>query len=253
MTEFHGRVVLVMGAGGAIGRAVALAFARQGAQVAVNDLSPLNLEETVRQVQAVQGQCLEYGFDIAKKMPLQALVNQVLDDFNRIDILVNACVVQPVVPLLEMDEWDWHRALDVNLAGPFFATQVVGRVMRVQGGGAIINLILPPDGLAQHSGRAALAASQAGLLGLTRSAAAELTACSIRVNAVLIELLPRLQPSDGNPPAPLSSRPGRVEYLPLEDPTGLEAIAEQVVFLSSQAAQHLTGQVISARVLGSAQ
>jgi len=241
MKAFTGQVVLVSGAGGRIGRAVALGFARQGAVVAANDLSPLNLDETASQAQALGGQCRTYVFDIAKKMPLQALVGQVLDDCARIDILINAAPVQPGAALLEMDEWDWQRTLEVNLGGPFFAMQTIGRVMREQGAGAIINVILPPQALAEHPGLAALSASQAGLLSLTLAAAQELAPHHIRVNAVLPALLPVDQLP--NPAVEQAHRPGRVAYRPVEDPDRLAALVEKVLFLCTPAAQAITGQV----------
>ena len=85
-------------------------------------------------------------------------------DFGQIDILVNCAAVAPRVSLLDMDEWDWHRTIDVNLGGVFLLLQVVGRVMRQQGGGIVINLVSP--GIAQSG--AAFSASQAGMLALTQ-------------------------------------------------------------------------------------
>ena len=103
---------------------------------------------------------------------------QVEDDYGRIDILINHASVQPRSPLLDMDEWDWHRVLDVNLTGTFLMTQSVGRLMRARGGGTIINLI--PD----HETGAAFTASMRGLEGFTRQAARELSPYGIRVHAV---------------------------------------------------------------------
>ena len=233
------QVALVIGAGSAAGRAVCTAFASQGVVVAANDLSPQNLDQAVQAVQAAGGQGREYLFDSGKKMPLQALVSQVEDDWGRLDFLVNAVIVQPVVPLLEMDEWDWHRTLDVNLGGPFFAIQVAGRVMRQQGGGAIVNLIFPPGDLSGYSNRSALAASQAGLLSLTHSAAVELAPYGVRTNAVMVRLLP---PESSMPAA---AHPGRVIFRPVEDPYALEAVSRQVVFLCSPEAREINGQIFS--------
>jgi NAD(P)-dependent dehydrogenase (short-subunit alcohol dehydrogenase family) len=240
MSELAGQVALVMGAGGGLGRAISLALAHAEASLALNDLSPVSLEETLALLQAQGASARDYVFDIGKKMPLQALVSQVVDELGRIDILVNAAPVQPVVPLLEMDEWDWHRTLDVNLGGPFFALQVVGRQMRAQGGGCMLNIVLPPEQAVQHPGRAALAASQAGLVSLTQAAALELAPYHIRVNAVM----PVLLPPERLPAAATASRTGRVAYQPLEDPACLSALAEKVLYLCSPAAQAINGQVL---------
>jgi 3-oxoacyl-[acyl-carrier protein] reductase len=248
MMPFTGQVVLVTGAGGGIGRALTLGFARQGALVAANDLSPLNLDETLSQVQAAGGQCRGYSYDIAKKMPLQALVSQVLDECGRIDILVNAALVQPNAALLEMDEWDWHRIQDVNLGGPFFAMQTIGRVMQQQGGGVMVNILLPSELLAQRPGFAALTASQAGLAGLTLAAARELAPFHIRVNAVMPVILP-----EGTPPAPASEasrRTGRVTYQPMENTHSLPLLVEKVLYLCSPAAREVTGQILTPQDAG---
>jgi NAD(P)-dependent dehydrogenase (short-subunit alcohol dehydrogenase family) len=138
--EFQDKVVLVTGAGRGIGRAIAETFAAQGAVVAANDLSPVNLDETLRRIQSSGGRSRDYVFDVAKKMPVQGLVQSVLEDWGRIDILVNNAGVEPHAPLLTLDEWDWQRTLDVNLSGPFYTMQAAGRVMREAGGGAIVNI-----------------------------------------------------------------------------------------------------------------
>ncbi len=110
------------------------------------------------------------------------IINQVEDDFGHIDILINHAAVEPHIPLLDMDEWDWHRVLDVNLTGAFLMTQSVGRVMRARGAGVIINLITEST----HDGNreAAFVASMNGLDGFTRRAARELSPYGIQVYSV---------------------------------------------------------------------
>jgi NAD(P)-dependent dehydrogenase (short-subunit alcohol dehydrogenase family) len=183
MNDFKGKVVLITGAGKGSGRKLAKAFARYGATVAANDISPINVEEEVEEIQARGGDARAYVDDIAKKVGAQALVKQVEDDFGRIDILINHAAVEPRSPLLDMDEWDWHRVLDVNLTGAFLVTQSVGRVMREQGGGVIINLITVA-GRDESSKRAAFFASMAGLESLSQQAERELAPYGIRVHSV---------------------------------------------------------------------
>lgn len=182
MDTFRDKVVLVTGAGKGNGRLISEAFAELGAKVAANDVSPINVEEVVAGIQGRGGQAQAFVEDVAKKVGVQALVNAVTDDWGRIDILVNSANVEPVTPLLDMDEWDWHRVLDVNLTGAFLLIQSVGRVMRTQGGGVIVNMI-PLSGRT-GPGRAAYTASKLGLLGLTRLAAEELSPYGICVHAV---------------------------------------------------------------------
>ncbi len=175
------KVVLVTGAGKGKGRATAETFAAHNALLAVNDVSPVNLDETVAHILAEGGRVKAYVEDIAKKMPVQGLVNQVLDDFGRIDILINCAEVEPSQPVLEMDDWDWQRTLDVNLTGLFLLIQSVGRVMKEKGGGIIIHM--GRRNMDPKSGAAYLA-SKAGAAVLVETAVAELSPFGIRVHAV---------------------------------------------------------------------
>ena len=186
------KVILITGAGKGGGSLLAKAFAEYGAIVAANDISPINVEEIVDHIVAEGGRGKAYIEDIAKKVGAQHLIKQVEDDLGRIDILINHAAVEPHVPLLEMDEWDWHRVMDVNLTGAFLMVQSVGRVMRAQGSGAIINIITAPDSrvknartddLREGRSEAAFVASMHGLRGLTLEAARELDPYGIRVYA----------------------------------------------------------------------
>jgi NAD(P)-dependent dehydrogenase (short-subunit alcohol dehydrogenase family) len=181
MRDLTGKIVLVTGAGKGMGRGLAKAFAAQGAFVAANDISPVNLDETVAQILAAGGQVKAYVEDIAKKMPVQTLLNAVLDDHGRIDILVNCAEVEPVKSVMEMDDWDWQRTMDVNLNGAFLLTQSVGRIMKEKGGGVIVHVGERAKGA---DGRAAYFASKAGLAALAALAAYELSEYGIRVYAV---------------------------------------------------------------------
>jgi NAD(P)-dependent dehydrogenase (short-subunit alcohol dehydrogenase family) len=182
MSKLSNKVVLITGAGKGSGRILAKAFAAQGATVAANDISPMNVEEAVTEIVAIGGRARAYIEDVAKKVGAQNLINQVEDDFGRIDILINHAAVEPHAPLLEMDEWDWHRVLDVNLTGAFLMTQSVGRVMRAQGSGVIINLITEPTGEESHE--SAFLASMGGLKGFTHPAARELGPYGVQVHTV---------------------------------------------------------------------
>ena len=184
MIDLKGKVVLITGAGKGSGRLLTQAFAERGAYVAANDISPVNVELLVEQVQAQGGQAKAYIEDVAKKLGAQYIVKQVEDDFGRIDILINHASVEPHVPLLEIDEWDWHRVLDVNLTGAFLMTQSAGRVMREQGSGVIINLISPAQAAAGREAEAAFVASMSGLEAFTHQAARELSPYGIQVHAL---------------------------------------------------------------------
>lgn len=183
MADTQPLVVLVTGAGLGAGRQVAEAFASQGAYLALNDIAPNNVGAMLEEWQGRGFTARAYVEDVAKKLYAQALVNQVLDEWGRIDVLVNHAVVEPKAPLLEMDEWDWHRTLEVNLTGVFLMIQSVGRVMREQGHGVIINL-MSLAGRTAALNRTAYVTSQMGLIGLTHQASRELYQYGVRVHAV---------------------------------------------------------------------
>lgn len=243
MDEFVGKAALITGAGRGIGREIALAFSSLGVFVAANDINPINLDETVNQITGAGGVAKGYIFDIAKRMPIEAMVAQVLDHFGQIDILVNHASVEPDALILDMDEWEFHRTLDVNLGGPFFCMQQVGRVMRQQASGAIVNIVSTSGQEHAPKGHAAYLASQVGLLGLTRAAAHEFFAYNIRVNAIChgtIEM-ELLGPQSWDLAA-LQKWRDTSPIIRLGDHPDLVSL---VLFLCSKAASSLTGQVIS--------
>lgn len=182
MKELAGKVVLITGAGKGSGQALARALAERGAIIAANDISPINVEEVVDEIVGQGWRAKAYIEDVAKKLGAQNLIKQVEDEFGSLDILINHASVRPHDALLDMDEWDWHRTLDVNLTGTFLMTQSVGRVMRGKGSGVIINLVTLDREAAGDE--AAFAASMQGLAGFTSQAARELSPFGIRVHLV---------------------------------------------------------------------
>lgn len=166
------KVVLITGAGKGIGRKLAEELAARGAIIAANDISPINVEEVVNGIRAKGGQAKAYLEDVAKKVGAQMTVKSVEDDFGALDILINHAAVEPHTPLLDMDEWDWHRVLDVNLTGAFLMAQTAGRIMREKGSGVIINLVAGTGEKEKEAG--AFLTSKAGLDELSRQLAREL-------------------------------------------------------------------------------
>ena len=235
--NFKDKVVLVTGAGRGIGRAIAESFAAQGALVAANDITPINLDQTIQQITDAGGVAKDYVTDIAKKMPVQAMVDQVLDEWERIDILVNNAGVEPHAPLLDLDAWDWQRTIDVNLSGPFYTTQIVGRVMREQGGGSIVNIAGRGHG---RKDRAAYVASKLGLIGLTREAARELAEYNIRVNAVCPGVI-ETESRDENEEMVARWKAD----IPLNRLGQPQDVVGLTMFLCSDEARYITGQAIN--------
>lgn len=173
------KVALVTGAGRGPGRSFALRLGREGARVAANDLNPENAESVAAEICSAGGEAAAWVADVSSKHAIQNMIDEVLERWERIDILVNAAVVRPRATVIRMDEWDWDRALDVNLKGPFLMCQSAGRIMKASGGGVIVNVL----SLAGSPDRAAYLASQFGLIGFTRACAQEFAAHGIRVNA----------------------------------------------------------------------
>ncbi|MCP4140950.1 MAG: SDR family oxidoreductase [Chloroflexi bacterium] len=219
---FKNKVVLITGAGRGYGRELAKAFAAKGARLALNDISPMNLNTLVKEIEEMGGEAKAYVQDIAKKVPVQGLVMHVEDDFEKIDILINHSAVEPKKFILDVDEWDWQRTIMVNLTAAFLMTQSVGRMMKENGGGVIVNLV-PLADRAEKIGGTAYVSSMMGLIGFTQQAAVDLAAHQLRVHAVgtgIAELqeVEEIFPSDFN---------------------------EAVLYLCDEKQAHLNGQVIN--------
>jgi NAD(P)-dependent dehydrogenase (short-subunit alcohol dehydrogenase family) len=172
----QGKVILVSGAGRPAGRSLALALAQSGAALALHDLALLPLEETAQQVQALGAVCRTYVADGGKGLPVRNLLDEVLNDFERLDGVVHAIFVRPQGRLLDLDEWDWQRSLELNLTGPLLLLQNAAPLLQEQGGGGFLFVYELEDG-------PAAAAAQA-LRALAENAARELMPYNIRCSAV---------------------------------------------------------------------
>lgn len=173
----HGaRVALVCGAGRPPGRQIALGLAAAGWQIAAHDLQPLHLEELRAQIEASGCLCRTYVGDTGKGLAARALIEDVLNDWGRLDVLIYCLQAAPSADLLMLDEWDWQRSLEINLSAPFLLAQAAVAVMREQPGGGGIFFVTQPQ-LAQSS--LALAAAQAGISGLVEAVASSLLAYNI--------------------------------------------------------------------------
>ena len=240
--EFQDKVVLITGAGRGIGKALALAFARAGARVAVNDINPTTGEATAQAISALGGAAAAWHADVAHKMAVQSMLIDIEDRWGRIDILINNAGVEPHRSIMQMDEWDWDRTIDVNLKGVFVCSQSAGRMMAQQGGGVIVNIASIAGRAAWLRDRSAYVASKAGLIGFTKECAREFAGHNIRVNAVcpgviITEMTAHLRQDEAQMQKWLADIPlGRLGEP--EDVTGL------VLFLCSDAARYITGQAI---------
>lgn len=234
-----GRVAIVTGGGGGIGRGIARQLALAGYRIVVNDLREAAAEAGAREVVEAGGEAIALAGDVSRRNDAQQVVERSIAHFGRVDLLVNNAGIQVWKPLLELDERDWDSVINTNLRGCFLCTQAAGRAMRDQGAGHIVNIgsgsnQVPFPGLASYT------ASKGGIEMLTKVAAVELGPLGIRVNclapgAIEIE----------------RTRKEREDYAgtwsrvtPLRRIGTPEDIGRAVVMIDSDRAAFITGQTI---------
>ena len=242
--QLDGKVALITGAGSGIGRASALAFAREGAKVAVADIVVEGGEETVRMVKEAGGEAFFIKVDVSNAADVEAMVNTVVDTYGRIDCAYNNAGIEG--RLASTDEYPedvFDKVIDINLTGVWLCMKYELPHMLKQGGGAIVNTA-SGAGLIGVAGMSAYVASKHGVVGLTKTAALEYAKSGIRVNAVcpgliqtpMVERITADQPQLG-------------EALVAAEPVGRtgkpEEIAESVVWMCSDAASFVTGHAMS--------
>ncbi|TET66364.1 MAG: glucose 1-dehydrogenase [Dehalococcoidia bacterium] len=239
--SLEGKVALVTGGSRGIGRAIALAFAEAGADVAICSRKLPALEEVAEEIKVKGRKSIALASHIAKPEDSKALVEKVKGEWGRIDILVNNAGTNPYYgPLLDAEEWAWDVTMNVNLKGPFLLSQLVARVMKEQGGGSIINIAsiagIIPSELNIYS------VTKAGLIMLTRVMAKEWGQYKIRVNAIAPGVIKtRLSEALWQEPAKgeEAARSKALGYIGQP-----EDIAGVAVFLASDASSYLTGETI---------
>jgi NAD(P)-dependent dehydrogenase (short-subunit alcohol dehydrogenase family) len=174
-------VAVVTGAGRGIGRRVALVLAEEGFRVAANDLNAP--DATVAELHSAGAEAIALPGDVSDEAAVRAMVGAVMEEFGRTDVLVNNAGISTIVPAEETTLADWSRTLAVNLTGPFLTCREFGRAMLEAGSGSIVN-VSSVAGLLGVGDRAAYNASKHGLVGLTRTLAAEWGGRGVRANAV---------------------------------------------------------------------
>lgn len=203
MTRFQNKVVLIRGAGKGPGRKLAVGFARQGANIAASDVSPLHLTQTANIIRDESGTCLTYDHNMSKKHFIQGTIEDIRSELGIPDVLILSHFVNPKGSLEHLDDWDWQHSLDVNLTGSFYTIQAILRLAGQSPSRKHILTVLPDP---VHPGMEIM---KYGLLGLTAAAAREGADRNMTVNAVassafeedsLLETIYRL--CDGSHPSP---------------------------------------------------
>lgn len=239
---FRGKRVLVTGAQQGIGKAMAIAFAEAGVDVAVNYLDDENAaEEVVQAVQSYGARAVALKSDVSVVSEAIGLVERAVDKLGGIDILINNAGVFPRVPMLEMLEADWDFVLDVNLKGSFFCAQAAAKAMiAANKPGAIINIA--SQAITGRSPRGVhYSASKGGVVAMTRAMALELVPYNIRVNAIAPGTTDTAQPRYGATEEELVERAKTIPIGRMGQPAEIAAVA---TFLASDAASFMIGQTV---------
>jgi NAD(P)-dependent dehydrogenase (short-subunit alcohol dehydrogenase family) len=244
------RTALVTGGASGIGRVTAQAFAREGVKVVVTtDANVQGADETVRSIRDAGGEATFIRCDVSKEKDVAALIAKSVETYGSLDYAFNNAGVGPdgarigVFSIAECPEETWDKMIDVNLKGVFFCMKYEIRQMLRQGKGAIVNTS-SVGGLKPIPGFGPYAASKAGLIALTKTAALECATSGIRINAVCPGLTARTLLSDNLSSAEPGAKENLVQIVPMKRMGEPEEVAEAVIWLCSDAASFITGHVM---------
>ena len=236
-----GKTALVTGASRGIGRAIALRLAAEGARVAINYAGNVKAAEEVKaSVEAAGGTAILCQADIADSAAVEAMVADVVKEFGAIDILVNNAGITRDTLLMRMKDEDFAKVLDTNLKGVFYCTKAVSKLMMKKRSGRIVNMA-SVVGLVGNAGQTNYAAAKAGVIGFSKSAAKELASRGITVNVVA----PGFIGTDMTAGLPESVKEKMLTDIPLGRMGEPEDVANAVLFLASDQASYITGQVVN--------
>jgi len=234
-----GKVALVTGASRGIGRAICKTLAGHGAKVVAVSQNQALLDSLVDEITASGGDAFAVVANVVEADEVGAAVDKALEKFGRIDILINNAGITRDGLLLRMKDGDWNDVIDTNLKGAFLFTRAVAKGMSKQRHGRIIN-ITSVVGEMGNPGQANYCASKAGMIGLTKSNARELARRQVTVNAIA----PGFIVTDMTDDLDDKTREALVSQIPLGRLGSADDVAASVVFLASDAASYITGQVI---------
>jgi 3-oxoacyl-[acyl-carrier protein] reductase len=240
MSQLANQVAVVTGAGRGIGRAIALKFAAEGADIVCVSRTAENSEKAAAEVRALGRKAWAFAVDVSDSAAVTAAGEKILADAGKVDILVNNAGVTRDGLLMRMSEADWDAVLNTNLRGAFLFTKAFTRSFIKQRSGRIIN-VASVIGLVGNAGQANYAASKAGLIGFTKSVAKELASRGITVNA----LAPGFIETDMTAALKPEMKTELLKNIPLNCLGQPDDIAAAALYLASPAARYVTGQVLT--------
>jgi len=240
MKQLENQIAVVTGAGRGIGRAIALKFASEGADVICVSRTAENSEKVAAEVRALGRKAWALAADVSDAAAVSTAAEKILADCGKVDILVNNAGVTRDGLLMRMSEADWDAVLNTNLRGAFLFTKALTRAFVKQRSGRIIS-VASIIGLVGNGGQANYAASKAGLIGFTKSIAKELGSRNITVNA----LAPGFIETDMTAALSAELKTDLLKKIPLNSLGQPEDIANAALFLASPGARYITGQVLT--------
>jgi 3-oxoacyl-[acyl-carrier protein] reductase len=240
MKQLENQIAVVTGAGRGIGRAIALKFASEGADVVCVSRTAENSEKVAGEVRALGRKAWALAVDVSDAAAVSAAAEKILTECGKVDILVNNAGVTRDGLLMRMSDADWDSVLNTNLKGAFLFTKVLTRSFVKQRSGRIIN-VASIIGLIGNAGQANYAASKAGLIGFTQSVAKELGSRNITVNA----LAPGFIETDMTAALGAEMKAELLKKIPLNSLGQPEDIAHAALFLAGAGARYVTGQVLT--------
>ncbi len=236
-----GKVAFITGSARGLGRAIAERLAAEKANIVITDINEEMAKTTAAEIDSKYGvETVAFKHDVASEESTKEVVKAIVAKFSRIDILVNNAGITRDFRMMMMKQDDWDLVLRINLTGAFICTKLVSKQMLKQNSGRIIN-IASVSGLIGNIGQANYSASKAGLIGLTKTSARELAERGVTVNAIA----PGFIQSDMTHVLPEEATNKLLAQIPMNIPGKPEDVADAVLFLVSNRAGYITGQVLN--------